>query len=514
MSEFQNLPLPAIRDAQDYPRVVPAGDSVEIPVIGEFVYCKFSDGDIRVVINGKTTRMESGDERRSGEGTVFRGVELVNDTDTDKAVIFVIGFGKFDRKIIQGEITTVTGVRKADGRFTDDTRQTLQMNITPVYGYGGETIAVGDALDSLQVVSAPSSPYEFSDFGDLKYNNGALYVYVNGTVETRRDLFVIDLGLGSAIRVPTTNNWFADDGNFSKFAFCDELPGGFAVNWTSTNRTNRVRYYDSATDALVEFLAVPYTIEWLEYREDTKELYVGGYDFPDYVVRVYNMSGTVATFNREISLTEKTSDAFGVSPNHCFFNSDTLEWTICENSKGIGNNVLTADENFNGIQVYDIDPAGGSSISGGNTNYNILIGESFYGWGVSDGLFYEAAAVESDLTVRGFASPVQCPVFNIDPAYDSFATRANVSVTNDFGRIKVDGELIRAALELYYRKFLDDGYMDSVYDVTIYNPTDGSVLQSIGGRSITLARLGIADNFSGYFPTRIDITVDSDLPLI
>lgn len=102
----------------------------------------------------------------------------------------------------------------------------------------------------------------------------------------------------------------------------------------------------------------------------------------------------------------------------------------------------------------------------------------------------------------------------IDPAYDSFATTADLELTREFGQLKASGQLIKAALELYYRKPLGESYMDNIYDVTIYQPITGAVLESIGGRSITLAALEVEDNFSAYFPSRLDITIDSKLPFI
>jgi hypothetical protein len=493
---------------QDYPKRLEAGATQNVNIGGDYIFCKFADRPFTVIMDGSRVTMESGDKYRNEGG--FKEFEIENtDTLNPIAIVLTIGQGDYNRQIIKGEITTVTGVRRADGRFEDDTRQTLQMNITPIYNYVGETIAVGDALNSLEIVDIPGTVYERSSFGDLKYYNGALLVRLKGFLGNENDLISIDLGLGTFNRVALPNDWFNDD-DITRFAVCEELPGGFAVNNLYSTKRDRVRYYDSALDTLVEFLSVGYDIDWLEFRNDTKELFVGGYDFPVGIrVKVYNLSGTTATFNREVNLTEKN-----ISSNNAFFNRDSLIWTHCKNAKGNGNNIVTTDENFNIIQVYDIDAAGGGSQSGGSTNYNVLVGEVFYGWGDGYGLFYETAAVQSDLSLRGFASAVGCEIINLDPQYDNFATRADVSLTNEFGRVKVQGELIKAALELYYRNFLDVGYMDHVFDVTVYNPTNGSVLQSIGGRSVTLSRLGVVDDFSGYFPSRIDITVDAGLPLI
>jgi hypothetical protein len=155
-SNFENLPLPVTKDSQDYVRLIPAGQTVEIPVVGDFIYCKFSDGEIRVVINGKSTSMESGDERRSGDGTVFRGVNLINDTVVDKSVIFVIGFGGFNRRIVRGEITAELKLRTSDGSYIDDTRFSTGLDVLSVAGTGitencGEIVKRIDATWSYSV---------------------------------------------------------------------------------------------------------------------------------------------------------------------------------------------------------------------------------------------------------------------------------------------------------------------------------------------------------------------------
>jgi hypothetical protein len=164
-SDFENLPLPVNRDAQDYSRLVPPNSAVEIPVVGEFVYCKFSDGSIRVVINGKSTLMESGDERRSGGTSVFRGVTLINDTDYAKAVVFVIGFGKFDRKIIQGEIVVDPRVKTGSGIYVADTRDThpVTVNIdykrSPEITRGDETNLTGNLITGSNRISSITRDY-------------------------------------------------------------------------------------------------------------------------------------------------------------------------------------------------------------------------------------------------------------------------------------------------------------------------------------------------------------------
>ena len=176
-SEFQDFPLPAIQDNQDFVRLVPPNSEVEIPAVGEFVYCKFSDGSVLVEINGKTTEMEPGDFRKMGGQQAFRGVKLINRTNVAKSTVFVIGFGDYDRKIVSGEITTITGVRAADGSFVADTRYEVDAFISPVYGDTSGQVARGFVYGQFPLTNNVGSMWESDQ--SIKFHNpstGILYI--------------------------------------------------------------------------------------------------------------------------------------------------------------------------------------------------------------------------------------------------------------------------------------------------------------------------------------------------
>ena len=505
-SNFENLPLPVNRDAQDYSRLVPANSTVEIPVVGEFVYCKFSDGSVRVVINGKSTNMESGDERRSGDGTVFRGVNLINDTGADKYVIFVIGFGGFDRKIIQGEITTVTGVRKADGRFVDDSRVNLQMNINPVYGYNGEQITAGDVVQSASLFK--TGDFADADFRDMDIYNGQMYLLVNGSryVPERTAILVFDSKLQEFV---ITRPTFAVENTQYIDVFCN-VPG--LGDGHAYAKDNDIYYWDMSINDDVLMFSVPDTPSGMMFENGILTVTTPpgtGAQGVAAAARKYRIEGNSATLVELIDLPSITL------AEHANYDPINKQWTFGDLSMGSedapSNNVIVTDENFNIVRTYAFGIGG--SISGTNNNYWVKVGNNFFGWKrSSDNNFYKVAAVDSVLTLRGFASSVACNVELIDPAYDPFATAADLIITKEYGRIKASGELIRAALELYYRQELGADYMDNVYDVTLYQPLTGYVLESIGGRSVTLAAIGVVDDFSAYLPSRLDITIDSNLP--
>jgi hypothetical protein len=502
-SNFENLPLPVNRDAQDYSRLVPANSTVEIPVVGEFVYCKFSDGSVRVVINGKSTNMESGDERRSGDGTVFRGVNLINETGVDKYVIFVIGFGGFDRKIIQGEITTVTGVRKADGRFVDDSRVNVQMNINPVYGYNGEQITAGDVVQSTSLFK--TGDFAAASFKDMDIYNGQIYLLVNSFkyYPERTAILVFDSKLQEFV---ITRPTFATENTQYLGVFCN-VPG--LGDGHAYAKDNDIYYWDMSINGDVLMFSVPHTPSGMVFENGILTVTTPpGVGFTA-KARKYRIEGNSAVFVELIDLPSITL------ADHANYDPINKQWTFSSDTAGNENdptnNVIVTDENFNIVRTYAFGIGG--STSGGGRNHWVKVGDNFFGWMVEDeDNFYKVAAVDSVLTLRGFASSVACNVELVDPAYDSFATAADLIITKEYGRIKATGELIRAALELYYRQELGADYMDNVYDVTLYQPLTGYVLESIGGRSVTLAAIGVVDDFSAHLPSRLDITIDSNLP--
>lgn len=77
----------------------------------------------------------------------------------------------------------------------------------------------------------------------------------------------------------------------------------------------------------------------------------------------------------------------------------------------------------------------------------------------------------------------------------------------------VNGQVIRAALELYFNSNVDDDYMDNVFSVEIFNTGGRRVGYSAGGRGDSLLALGIVDDLRAAFPGRIRLGVDSDLTL-
>ncbi len=485
MSEFQDLPLPAIRDAQDYPRVVPAGQDVEIPVIGEFVYCKFSDGDVKVTINGKTTRMESGDERRSGEGTVFRGVNLKNDTAFDKSVIFVIGFGKFDRKIIQGEIVVDPRVKTADGKYVSDQRGVhdvylaLDYQREPVINKGDSTTVV--LIDKAEFPDGQFSHGGFSIDGGLQWTyystqSGRYIIGIDAVsqsisviqtapsttlkaiikrggliyaaVTNQKYLYSFTYGRTTALTTDDRVNSFAVEGAFLLNVF--EGPGGdvwaMDSDYKFYNMTRGYKAFDPNNGNMRtgcafgdDVIALSNAEEWEQYSEDENGVWQ--------LVATGNAAGS-------------WNDLAGA-----FYDAARGVFVVSDN-KGLS----TGD-----YAVYDIEP------------------ESY-----AEGEIHFGLALESCNRVPG--------IYNRALTNDN-RTTANVTIEWENGKAFVSGEVLKMALELL--GIDTTGYLDKI--TAFYAEAREQVYNiNIGGR--TFAADDIADNFENVeFPQSIKITALNSL---
>lgn len=112
----------------DHLRTLAPGELIQIRTAGDYIYCKFSDRPVRVMVDSEPVEMMTGDHWRPAGG--FENFEVENrDPENPVAVVFTVGRGDYSRQIIQGEVTISPGIRGADGAFVDDTRSTLALRV-------------------------------------------------------------------------------------------------------------------------------------------------------------------------------------------------------------------------------------------------------------------------------------------------------------------------------------------------------------------------------------------------
>lgn len=497
----------------DVAKTIPASGFERVNGNGQtYLFCKYADRDIRVSIAGDEIVMRAGSYQ---EFPPLRGedsdIQFYNeDPENPASVIFVTGVGTYDEKLVRGEITVAPGVRKADGRFVDDTRFTISAEVNPVYGYDGEQVAIGDIVQSLPFVGQGNFSALQTKYGEFHWDAGSLIVAVGSIVSDERGLFRINDDLSGWTKITLDGDPFEVQSPppFTPCPPCD----GYYLRRSNASFKQRIYTYDPVQQTNVEVFRAPWDVGAMTYDPVRDEVYVipavlAGIK----VCRVYRVSGLSGEFLREVDLSHVWQSGVVNSPNYIRFDPEAREFTLGED-KTSGSNVAQLDEDFNLIQVYQLDPLNGNATGGGLEL--IKRGDFFYGSGEDDGDVLKVAATDSQLTLKGFASSVGCDVSLLDESYDAVRTTAAVTLTSERGRVKVTGQVIKAFLELFYRTKIGTSYLDHVYAATFYSPVSGAVVESVGGQSVTLDRLNVEDDFSIYFPSRVDLVIDSNLPKI
>jgi hypothetical protein len=502
-SNFENLPLPVTKDSQDYVRLVPAGRTVEIPVVGDFIYCKFSDGEIRVVINGKSTNMESGDERRSGEGTVFRGVNLINDTGVDKYVVFVIGFGGFDRKIIQGEVSIEPILRNADGSVKPDTRQTLSIDLTP----SKTKTRVYETGDVIQLADRP---------GDTIDEDGINVDISSGYVVKARG--------GTALITKTSN------GNFYE---------GFILYFDA-----KLNFYDfdfltyfgnSQSPQLIGADCVAYTLKsgFLYSKGSNRKLFkytgqdsapVVAFEYPettstDRIKSITEYNGGVVLFVNNL--------AIFLDENNNLVKQISLPFDVDVFSKGVtydeSNNRFVYSPSTGKVDFYDenfvlISEGQGTASANSlfaNTGFYV-IGNNLYAFDARVGVWtIRKSAVETYETkpeIRAIlpgcdlASAITVPRFipQINAQVEFFSLEGGSS-------LGMSGEVIKAVLEYYFKRSVPSDYLDHVYTFDMGLDSDFTNFVPISSGNRSFLAFGIEDDFSTSLPNKFTVTIADTL---
>jgi len=493
MSQFEDLPLPVNRDAQDYSRLVPANSTVEIPVVGEFVYCKFSDGSIRVVINGKSTLMQSGDERRSGGDTVFRGVTLINDTDNAKAIVFVIGFGGFDRKIIQGDVSIEPILRKADGTTVADTREGLSISLEPskmsITNYvKQQTLITSSFPDTGEQLQGLGNVVNGRGFGGYIFCTGYRYSGDNGFI------FVYDnqLNFVRTIDTKAAKRNLTVGHNYSV--------GLFAVK--ELDLSNVLAYTESSSDpGRIIYTPISGTITDITDYKDSTLIIAKDNGFWDIVDENFNLLRTIEqpfqvdiNGNSRFSYNFVTDELWGaIGVDAIIYDGTTFEFKEQIDDALIG----SGDWSAGFIAVGNSHVASNSQFAPGVEGVPVL------------------------KVLRDFSSKPEfkavipgCGV--IDSIYKSQAEpqiTANFTIQEDVSGVAILGQLIKASLEFYYRREVVGNYLDSVYTFDVSSDANGNRTRVLSTGNRSFASENIEDNFSIMTPGNIFITIDKSLQL-
>lgn len=227
---------------QDIQKRLQPGQSQPVHVGGDFIFLKFADRPIVVIINGGESSgsrviMEAGDKYRPG---AFQSFEIENtDPDRPAQIVMTVGRGDYNRQIIQGEVVVDPRVKTADGSFVTDQREEHQLTVSLDYQYEpASTLAqVGQLLETNQPTGDGFGLAKEGDFYRFDgHNNGDLILHTmagDGSIESRTIAFVPNV---SCAKYLGGGRWIVSSTASQVFVF-DET-----VN--EVNETHRVPAYE------------------------------------------------------------------------------------------------------------------------------------------------------------------------------------------------------------------------------------------------------------------------------
>lgn len=484
-----------IRSVRDYQRAIPAGETITIPATGEFVFAKRLPRRVRVWIEGNAVDMESGDVVRPE--APFDSIQVENPHDDPTAADFTIGWGAYDRKIIQGDIGVEPQLRTEDGTLRPDTRQRITATLLPAASLRNQTISFAGFLENKAILSTPNGNSGIGWDGErwAVKSEGTWYEYNERWefIETRNS--------------PTSN------GNDRIFTWANDDKTKILFSGDSSRLFYASRYRDDAVavDSVLSHLGVQ---DGIENRNG--------------VVFAFNNSDN--TFYR-VTIDKLINTAENDTPWEAVVSQATL------------NNKTTADissSGANGIEAIndrELLLAFSTDIIRYDLSTETVVAEGEYpgpsdnsgslnGFSLKDGLFVaHTADGNGDLAVgTGWYEPQQI-TFTLDGSAVTDAcqapglinqprnekSRAVIRTTRLPTGITVTGELIRLALDWITGDWaaIPDDYLDHVYRFAI-NGREQVTNQAVGAAQ-SFAALGIEDRWTATLPVEIELTIDNEL---
>ena len=456
-----------------------------------FIFVDFADRELEVSINGSWQTLRKGTVFKSRTG-MFDQFEIRNpDPASPCRVVMFIGTDEVTNQIVEGEISIEPILRSANGTTKPDTRSPLQINLEPI-NLVIDAYTRGDLIESWTLASEPS-PY---------------------TRERR-------LFQGPAGTVGIHIN--ADSGDFTTIQLYDqktlELVDRFVIEATPAGFVQDVVYVNGAY----------YYIDNGDYirRASDNAIVVNlaaltgafGFDGMGYdpinqrFVVLDTQNSTVYTVSAlDFNLVESWPLDLAKHSNPAADCPRVDAWT---GQYYIANNAA--------LYVYSPD---GQYLE--TLNYDALVGSINFEYGYvpfRDWLFCDNNTIDGTTrykrALRTYETQPEfqavrpgCGLQDAMVVPDALPqVTAGISIQKLGNGILVDGEVIKAALEYYYKRQAPDDYLDHVYQFDTSIGGDGLPFRMINTGNRTFARSGVADDFQIQLPGQISLVVDNELTM-
>lgn len=523
------------------------GEIMPVTTPGDYIYMKFCDRDLRVTITDgagvqKPVVMTVGDKYRPGP---FKALNIENTNQNLPAkVIMVIGDGDFNRQIIQGEVNVITSLRKADGELVPDDRKWIDINVIPEPGLSTDLAEFGevrnitagytrdDPRNSTTVFGVGCSDVGYCAYMFEQDFGGAIFAEVltfndAGLIKKRhRNSFVgwgwtSDYEVRGIFQRSGTIYLLVDDSNFAnprKICITIDAVSGSV-------KGEQVLPAGAIIGGNIGGVGSGITVNagrvYVAYGEDYDR-----FETAEYMIMPDETLAHLG--NGHVIIQDLGKDEWG-DPNQY-----QLKDVMWDNGLFFVAREMYAPDPKNELVIVDANGNKKGRWRYPNLDYYLNGASYMDGSGRHSFKAQGDYIIEAQISRRVGSDPEESGFYLVTRdrhteifKFKGWARNPNeggwaglfkkpsvitadtsITVSKKDGRLKINGEVIKTALNLHFGKPLNDGYLDSVYAVEIQDKENGGVLDVWTG-SESFERRGIADNFTSEVPNKIRLYVDS-----
>lgn len=477
------------RSQRDIRRTLQPGEEYEVATPGEFIFIKSATLKIDVRIGGQTTEMIAGDMARYEE--VYQKFYIRNPNPVLPIdVVLVCGFGDYNRLVLDGKIVnSITGLLTASGEIIADTRKNLKMSATPDFSYTPTNYDAGNKELILTVTKDPLTWGDFVVVGSnvfLRDNLGSGFKVdtVSGDA-TATGKSIPDLSIDSTV---AAGRLCAGSGNTGTIKAWTVSSGGTFTEVESETLGSGAYGVSGVASDNDRGLVVAFTSKSTE-----TDVYVLDQNLnilatlTDAISHTTSLKVRAAEFGEDGYLYIVQGTSGGTLARYALNDDYTL--TLIETFAGFDSPATTSrllrhwDESQRGLFFIASD------------------GEEIYRVAFRDALL----SMRLDVNERCDQGRLIKPDWR-----DVFITQADVTVDDSGGRSLVQGEVIKAILECYFKVFMPESYLDHVYEFHYSGGVVTGPVHLVSANRSYLA-MGWDDNFSVEFPARISLVIDQRL---
>lgn len=464
----------------DIKTVIPAGGTVNLKAAGDFLFVKFCEREVFMDIKDREGRSDgktaiiTGDFRRPPSGVNEIDLENPN-PDAPVAVVLYVGFGEFDRRIIQGEITVNPGLRNAAGQWVDDTTTDFDLRVSV-----GNTETYQFAVEET-VESAPIGVPRYDISGWMEADDGRVFL-----MREDKNTYVSE---------DWPNKEFKDTGLFLGHGPGLQI-GRELIFPEGYQGYVRFNVFDAAT--LKARRTIYSGIKWGGSGQNPQ--LKGMVLLPTGLIAVSHDSGE----GNNISIVDQSGNVVKrIETDISFLNGGIIE----KDGYLMASSGRFADGYAKAWDARTLEPVpfpAGVVPNDAISELHLMAADKRYWFTAWSGDLLKVAIEQFKITATGTAAGCGAARMFKETREE---TSANIYVERvDAGTVLMSGETIRACLEFYAGRPVRLDYLDFVYAFKAENINGFAGRKiSAGGQSFLAA--GIEDDFVMEFPQRVTLTL-------